>query len=205
MNANQSENQKSFTWNLPRKVLRNLLSGIILDSPLPIRPRATATQSRASVGITCQAWTSRASRLWALGLSLAFTLAGCGGDSGTEPIGNSEGIDVSSLSRDEVASMSSVSCLDSPTIGTWKALHTGDGSNTYDTVEIGEDCYFRSFVCGTVGYIDSDVSDSFGITTVVYLGNTSTASWCPLSGVYRCNYRISAPAYHEMVLDCLPD
>lgn len=195
---NATQNEKRSTWNTQR----NLYGRKLLVHPSQLDERAPKNHSRNSHGNTHPWRASQANRLWtALGaLCLSFGLSACG--SGSDPVAANTAF---TYTRSEVAALSSVKCEGTPVVGVWKALHTGQGSSTYDTVEIGPDCFFQTYACGTIGYIDSDVSKEFGIAEVVYLGNVSTMGGCPPAGRYRCNYRISAPYYKEMVLDCLPN
>lgn len=60
---------------------------------------------------------------------------------------------------------------------------------TKDIVEINEDCTFRSFACGTVGYIKSGgTSDYRGIVEVMMLGHLVPKSNCYALGVQSCAY-----------------
>lgn len=128
---------------------------------------------------------------------LSLALYACGG---SDPAQTSAGQSGSLQSADEIAKMSHVDCSQSPLVGTWKAMRTYP--NVYDQVTLRKDCLFETFDCGTLGYVDSEIKETRGIATVIYVRNQNDRDTCPAPGKYSCAYDAINPYYGELKLSC---
>lgn len=138
-------------------------------------------------------------KILAFGLAAALFQPACGDSSDGQLSSN---VAASKPTADEIAKMSHVSCTDSPLVGTWKAIHEGRYPNVYDQITLRKDCLFETYTCGTLGYVDSEIKETKGIATVVYVRNQTDKSGCPAPGKYRCAYDAINPYYGELVIDC---
>ena len=122
-------------------------------------------------------------------LFLLFQLLGCGDDTPSQATSSTEDIPLSTnVNRDAITALSAIGdCSESHLIGTWKI---SSGNTIVDQIKISEDCYFETFTCGQVGYLNSEAREVIGFVEVVLTDYISypLSSSCPPLIPLRCAY-----------------
>jgi hypothetical protein len=172
------------------ETIRNTIVNSTLDQTRPTGLSASFTSGLRGASRL----TRRGGILLAL-LGATLSLQACGDDS-PEPNSSTEAANGSKPTAESLHGLSKTDCHSSPLVNQWRVYDKGK-----DVITIDEDCIVEGYACGSIGYINSEVTTEVGIAEVVIVYSQNLPG-CAGAGTYQCAYDARNASFQELHFDC---